>query len=121
MSAIIDILSGVLSGANFGPFVPPSLAYMPVLDKKVGKGTGHFFGAMRIDAFQPADVFKSRMDEWIETFRNSESIEGKPPVLIPGDIEREKEKKIKKEGIQLISQVREDLVNIAQDLGLEFE
>jgi LDH2 family malate/lactate/ureidoglycolate dehydrogenase len=55
MSAIVDIFSAVLSGANFGPFVPPSVAYLPVLDQKVGDGTGHFFGAMRIDAFRPAE------------------------------------------------------------------
>jgi LDH2 family malate/lactate/ureidoglycolate dehydrogenase len=44
LSAIVDIFCAVFSGANFGPFVPPSVAYLPVLEKKVGKGTGHFFG-----------------------------------------------------------------------------
>src|SRR4030066_593740 len=76
LSAIVDIFSSVFSGANFGPFVPPSVAYLPVLDKKVGEGTGHFFGAMRIDAFQEAKVFKSAMDEWILTFRNAKPAGG---------------------------------------------
>ena len=31
LSAIVDIFSAVFSGANFGPFVPPSVAYLPVL------------------------------------------------------------------------------------------
>jgi len=44
LSSIVDIFSAVFSGANFGPFVPPSVAYLPVLEKKVGAGTGHFFG-----------------------------------------------------------------------------
>jgi L-2-hydroxycarboxylate dehydrogenase (NAD+) len=121
LSSIVDIFSAVLSGANFGPFVPPSVAYLPVLDKKVGEGTGHFFGAMRIDAFQPADVFKSKMDEWIDTFRNATSAPGKPKVLIPGDIEREKEIKIKKDGIQLVPAIAKDLKEIADKLGIEFE
>ena len=76
MSAVVDIFSAVLSGANFGPFVPPSVAYLPVLDKKTGEGTGHFFGAMRIDAFRPADEFKAKMDEWIETFKNAKTVTG---------------------------------------------
>ena len=71
LSSIVDIFSAVFSGANFGPFVPPSVAYLPVLETKVGEGTGHFFGAMRIDGFQDAGVFKSSMDKWIETFRNA--------------------------------------------------
>ncbi len=121
MSAVVDIFSAVFSGANFGPFVPPSVAYLPVLDKKVGEGTGHFFGAMRIDAFQPADAFKSKMDEWIETFRNAKSAPGKPKVLIPGDIEREKEEKIRKEGISIIPAIASDLKEIAGKLDVPFE
>ncbi len=121
MSAVVDIFSAVLSGANFGPFVPPSVAYLPVLDKKVGEGTGHFFGAMRIDAFQPASEFKAKMDEWIETFRNAKSAPGKPAVKIPGDIEREKEEIISREGISVIPAVAADLKDIAQALGIEFE
>lgn len=121
MSAVVDIFSAVFSGANFGPFVPPSVAYLPVLDKKVGEGTGHFFGAMRIDAFQPADAFKAKMDEWIETFRNAKSAPGKPKVLIPGDIEREKEEKIMKEGISIIPAIASDLKEIAGKLDVPFE
>jgi LDH2 family malate/lactate/ureidoglycolate dehydrogenase len=121
LSAIVDIFSAVLSGANFGPFVPPSVAYLPVLDKKVGEGTGHFFGAMRIDAFQPASQFKEKMDEWIETFRNAKSAPGKPAVLIPGDIEREKEIILRKEGIKVVPAIAKDLKEIAIELGIEFE
>ena len=121
LSSIVDIFSAVLSGANFGPFVPPSVAYLPVLDKKTGEGTGHFFGAMRIDAFQTKDEFKSKMDEWIDTFRNAKSAPGKPAVLIPGDIEREKEEKIKKEGISIIPAIAQDLKEITDELGIEFE
>jgi len=121
LSAIVDIFSAVFSGANFGPFVPPSVAYLPVLEKKVGEGTGHFFGAMRIDAFQPANEFKLKMDEWIETFRSSKPAEGQERVLIPGDPEREAEERIMKEGIILVPAIRDDLVAIARELNVEFE
>ncbi len=120
LSAVVDIFSAVFSGANFGPFVPPSVAYLPVLDKKVGEGTGHFFGAMRIDAFQPAQHFKEKMDEWILTFRNAKSSPGKPKVLIPGDPERTFEEKVKIEGIAILPAIAKDLKEIASDLGLNF-
>ncbi|MBN1158753.1 MAG: Ldh family oxidoreductase [Bacteroidales bacterium] len=120
LSAVVDILSAVCSGANFGPFVPPSVAYLPVRKEKVGEGTGHFFGAMRIDAFQKADVFKAKMDEWIQTFRNAHPVHGIEKVLIPGDLEREKEQKIRKEGISVLPAIANDLEQIALDLGIDF-
>jgi L-2-hydroxycarboxylate dehydrogenase (NAD+) len=120
LSAIVDILSAVLSGANFGPFCPPSLAFLPVKEEKVGEGTGHFFGAMRIDGFQKPEVFKERMDLWIETFRNAKPAIDCDRVLIPGDIEREKEERISKEGITVIEGVQKEMKEIADELGIDF-
>lgn len=120
MGAIVDIFSAVFSGANFGPFVPPMVAYLPLLDTKVGEGLGHFFGAMRIDAFQEANIFKSRMDKWIETFRKAKPAEGQKCVIIPGDPERESEARIMSSGIELISQVEDDLKKLANKLGIVF-
>ncbi len=120
LSAIVDIFSAVLGGANFGPFVPPSVAYLPLLEEKTGEGTGHFFGAMRIDAFQPAEEFKKMMDKWIDTFRAAKPAEGYDKVLIPGDPEREKEIILKKEGFSIVPAIKDDLKVIAKDLGIDF-
>lgn len=120
MTAVVDIFSALFSGANFGPFVPPSVAYLPVLDRKVGEGTGHFFGAMRIDAFRPAEEFRRSMDEWIQTFRNARTARGQEAVLIPGDPEREAEERGRREGITLVPSVVTDLKAIASELGIEF-
>ena len=120
LSAVVDIFSAVLSGANFGPFCPPSVAYLPVKEEKVGEGTGHFFGAMRIDGFQKPEVFKAQMDKWIETFRAAKPAKGHDRVMIPGDPERANEERIRKEGINVLVPVQEDLKEIAESLGLEF-
>jgi len=120
LSAIVDILSAVLSGANFGPFCPPSLAFLPVKEEKVGEGTGHFFGAMRIDGFQKPEVFKERMDKWIETFRAAKPAKGHDRVLIPGDIERGNEERISKEGINVLVPVQKEIKEIADELGIDF-
>jgi L-2-hydroxycarboxylate dehydrogenase (NAD+) len=121
LSSIVDIFSAVFSGANFGPFVPPSVAYLPVLDKKVGEGTGHFFGAMRIDAFQPAEEFKTKMDDWIRTFRAAKPAKGYHKILIPGDPEREAEERNMRDGIKLVPAIKDDLIGIAGELGIEFK
>ncbi len=121
LGAIVDILSGVLSGANFGPWVPPfATAGFMSATESVGNGTGHFLGAMRIDAFRPAEEFQKDMDKWIQRFRNADSIEGHK-VVIPGDPERELETIRKKEGIPLIDPVIKDLQLLAERFHLTFD
>jgi len=109
LGAIVDIFSGILSGANYGPWVPPFPAYAKMPEEQPGKGIGHFLGAMRIDAFRPAEDFKEHMDKWISRFRSAKTIKGQEKVLIPGDIEREMEIERKKTGIPLHERVVEDL------------
>ncbi|MDR1673119.1 MAG: Ldh family oxidoreductase [Bacteroidales bacterium] len=121
LGATVDILAAVLSGANFGPFVPPMMSYLPLLDEKSGEGWGHFFGAMRVDAFMPVEVFKRRMDKWIEVMRNAPPAKGQQKVLIPGDPERENEERIAREGVTLLPQVIADMRTIAEKTGVAFE
>jgi len=113
LGSIVDILSGVLSGANYGPWVPPFVSFLPVADDLPGKGIGHFFGAMRIDAFRPAADFKQHMDHWIERFKNAQPIAGEERVLIPGDPEREMEQERLINGIPLLDAVVEDIQQLA--------
>jgi L-2-hydroxycarboxylate dehydrogenase (NAD+) len=121
LGAIVDIFSGVLSGANFGPWVPPfATAGFMNAGEQVGKGTGHFLGAMRIDGFRPADEFKADMDKWINRFRSAPAVEGKR-VLIPGDPERVLEAERKANGIDLLDPVVKDLKGLADRFGIAFE
>ena len=118
MTSIVDILSAVLPGANFGPLVVPTLGYLAGEKAGEDKGIGHFFGALRIDAFQTAEEFKKYMDMWIRTFRNAEPVEGEEAVLIPGDPERWSEKQKKNEGIGLPDNVVKRLMDVAGELGI---
>lgn len=114
LSSVVDIFSAVLSGANYGPWVPPFPAYVPMPENMPGKGIGHFFGAMRIDAFRPADDFKQHMDHWIKRFREAVPVHNEQKVLIPGDPEREMETERKLNGIPLLDPVFEDLQKIGE-------
>jgi LDH2 family malate/lactate/ureidoglycolate dehydrogenase len=120
LGSIVDIFSAVLSGASYGPWAPPFPAYVPMPENMPGEGLGHFFGAMRIDAFRPASAFKDHMDNWIKRFRTAKTIEGFDRVLIPGDPEREMELIRKNEGIPVINNVVEDLKILAKSLGVAF-
>lgn len=118
LGSIVDIFSGVLSGASFGPWAPPFPAYVPMPDNMPGEGLGHFLGAMRIDAFRPAQDFKSNMDQWLNRFRNAQPIVGQERVYVAGDIEREMEKQRLEEGIPLVENVVKDLMELADKFTL---
>jgi LDH2 family malate/lactate/ureidoglycolate dehydrogenase len=118
LGSIVDIFSAVLSGGSYGPWAPPFPAYVPMPENMPGKGLGHFFGAMRIDAFRPADEFKTHMDNWISRFRSAQPAPGHEKVLIPGDPEREAEAVRKSEGIPLPDSVVADLTEVAGKLAL---
>ncbi len=120
LGAWVDIFSGVLSGANFGPWVPPFVSFLAPAADPVGEGLGHFFGAMRVDAFRPTDTFKEKMDTWITRFRSAKTIDGQQEVLIPGDPEREMEAIRKGKGIPLNAKVVADLMATGEKLGVAF-
>jgi len=119
LGSIVDIFSGILSGANFGPWVPPFPAYIPMPENQPGKGIGHFFGAMRIDAFRSADDFKKNMDLWIQRFKEAKTIDANQPVVIPGDPERIFTENRLKNGIPLIDEVAKDLSSLAEKFSLK--
>jgi LDH2 family malate/lactate/ureidoglycolate dehydrogenase len=118
LGAVVDIFSAVLSGANYGPWVPPFPAYVPMPTDMPGKGIGHFFGAMRIDAFRNADEFKQHMDHWIRRFRSAKTVAGEEKVLIPGDPEREMEALRMQDGIPLLGAVETDLIALGEKFGI---
>lgn len=120
LGAMVDIFSAVLSGANYGPWVPPFVSFLDPPKNQVGKGIGHFLGAIRVDAFRSADEFKKEMDLWIETFRNAEPAAGQEKVLIPGDPERELTAYRKKYGIPVHEQVVADLKELGKKFEIEF-
>ena len=121
LNVMVDLLCGVLSGANWGPFVPPFPRHLPGPERSVGKGIGHLFGAFRIDGFVDPDSFKRQIVEWIKVFRAAPSVPGTDGPLIPGDPEREAEAVRRREGISLLTSVIEDLRYIAKRSGVPLD
>lgn len=118
LSSVVDILSGVLSGANYGPWVPPFVSFLDPLPDSPGKGIGHFVGAWRVDAFRDTSEFKANMDQWIRRFRNTKPENSDKPVQIPGDNERLERQRREVHGIPLVDAVVKDLEQIAANLHI---
>ena len=120
LAIMVDVLCGVLGGANWGPFTPPFALRQEIPARSVGKGIGHFFGAMRIDGFIEADEFKRQIDDYVRTFRATRPAPGTNGPLIPGDPEREAEQVRSKQGVPLIMPVVEELLVISKKIGIPF-
>jgi LDH2 family malate/lactate/ureidoglycolate dehydrogenase len=120
LGSIVDIFSAVLSGASYGPWAPPFPAYVPIPENMPGEGLGHFLGAMRVDAFRPAQDFKEHMDTWIKRFRSAKPAEGHGEVLIPGDPEREMQIIRRREGIPIVDAVVQDLKKVGSKMEISF-
>jgi len=119
LGSIVDVFSGILSGANFGPWVPPFPAYLPMPLNLPGQGIGHFFGAMRIDAFRTTEAFKADMDQWIHRFKTATPVDGFNSVIIPGEPERQMEKERMENGIELMDSVVDDLTKLGVEFNIE--
>jgi LDH2 family malate/lactate/ureidoglycolate dehydrogenase len=118
LAVMVDVLSAVLSGANWGPFVPPFALRQEIPARSVGKGIGHFFGALRIDAFIEPDEFKKQIDDMVRTLRKTRPAPGTGGPLIPGDPERESEVVRGREGIPLTQPVVDELRDISRRTGI---
>jgi len=116
LDLLVDIFSGVLSGsANTNLLYPKSKEGKPLPSL-----VGHFFGAMRVDFFRPAEEFKRDMDDMIRRLRKSPKAEGCERIYIHGEKEFELEEKYRKEGIPLYFKVYDDLKAIGGEVGVPF-
>lgn len=121
LAIMVDILCGALGGANWGPFAPPFALRQEIPKRSVGKGIGHFFGAMRIDGFIDAEEFKRQIDDYVRVFRATKPAPGTNGPLLPGDPERQAEQVRWKSGVPLILPVIEDLRDISRKTGIPLE
>ncbi|WP_245189476.1 Ldh family oxidoreductase [Lunatimonas salinarum] len=119
IATVVDLLSAVLSGANWGPFaVPFAIKGAPKEAKQVGKGIGHFFGAWDIDGFQDPCIFKQSVDEWIRVMRSTPPLPGASEVLVPGEPEHRAYAIRLRDGIPLDPKVVDSLQRISKVSGV---
>jgi LDH2 family malate/lactate/ureidoglycolate dehydrogenase len=113
IAAMVDMMSGVLTGSGF-----LSAVHSPY--KTAEKSNcGHLMIAMNIDAFQPLGDFNSRMEEYIAEIKAVPTAKGFDEVFYPGEIEANNDVKNRREGLLLPEDTLTDLRRIAKETGLE--
>lgn len=114
LAMLVDIFSGVLSGAATATSVGHPGANMPA-------DVGHFFQAVRIDAIRPEEEFKAHMDAFIQELKNSPKAAGQDRIYIPGEKEFELEAKNLRDGVPLMAEVVEMVRQAGDEIGVPFD
>lgn len=100
LAVVVDIFSGLLAGAAFGPHI--SKMYGD-LDQK--RKLGHYFCAVNPAFFTDADVFLEQMDRMMDELRAVEPAPGFDRVYVPGEIEQLHEERNRENGIAIAKSV----------------
>ena len=116
ISLVVDILSGLLTGAQFGMHVGGPIAE----DISRPSGFGALFGAISIDAFMDTAEFTEKMDMAIRDIRNSERAPGVNRIYVPGEHSTEEAVRRRQEGIPLPDAVIDELVRLGKSVGVSF-
>jgi len=117
LALLVDILAGVLSGAGYADTIYPKGPDGRPLPANVG----HFFGALRVDAFRPLDEFRRTMDDLIRRLRSSPKAEGQDRIYIHGEKEFEAEEERRRNGIPLHPKVVDMLRGFSEEFGVPLE
>jgi LDH2 family malate/lactate/ureidoglycolate dehydrogenase len=107
LAVVVDVLCGILSGAG----------YSSILDADTF-GVGHFFLAMRIDAFRPLAAFQDMLDAMIRDLRAAEPAPGYERVYVHGEKELAAEADRLANGVPLHPAVVESLASLSRELGV---
>jgi LDH2 family malate/lactate/ureidoglycolate dehydrogenase len=117
LALLVDLLSGVLPGAGYADNI-----YLKTAEgKPLPANVGHFFGALKVEAFRPLDEFKATMDDIIRRLKETPKAEGTDRIYIHGEKEYEEAERRAQEGIPLGPKVEADLRSIAQELDVEYD
>ncbi|MBI4547775.1 MAG: Ldh family oxidoreductase [Ignavibacteriae bacterium] len=114
LGLMVEILSGVLTGAALGREVG---SIYNTWDKPVN--TGHVFIAIHIERLLPLNVFLSRVDQLLDWISSTPKQENVDEIRFPGQIRARYAEEYSRSGIPLPQQTALDLENLAQRLGLE--
>ena len=114
LSMFMDIFSGVLSGAKFGPHLGNMWN-----DFVNHQDVGHFFIVIDIQKLTDLDTFKERLGVMVSEIKALPKAEGVSEIFVPGEIERNRKAERKANGIQLSDVVYDELAQLGVQYGVK--
>ncbi len=112
LSMAVDLLSGVLTNAAFGPEVA---AYA---NGQKEANVGHLFILIKADAFLSLESYYARVEMFCQGIKNTEKAEGVNEIYLPGEREQRLEKNLTQNGILLSKELIRELEMIAEEYSI---
>ena len=107
LSVMVDVLTGVLSGGHSSG--------------ELRGGANHFFGALRIDAFGPAERFYDQMDSMKTHYRAAPRLPEAGPLTFAGDPEAAMEADYRANGVPFHPSILDNIRRLCGELGIEYD
>lgn len=115
LGTLMDLMSGVLTGANFGGDVK-SLYF----DHSEPQNVGHLFFAIKPDLFMSLTDFGARMDLFYDRIKELPRAAGCDEIMMPGEPEQRREDLRLRQGTPITGNVIADLTAEGARLGAPF-
>src|SRR2546427_7670089 len=113
LGVMVDILSGVMSGAVYG-----DLFYRSDRQERRVQDVGHCFAAIDPVRFRPLAEFKHDMDDMFDALKGSPTADGQTRIWIAGEPEAETEQTRRRDGIPLAPALVAQCNEMARGLGI---
>jgi LDH2 family malate/lactate/ureidoglycolate dehydrogenase len=112
LALMVEVLSGVLSGAAIGPDVGSMYT-----NAGRPQDVGHFFMLLDIDAFMERRIFLSRIDRTIDRIKACRKRPGVEEILVPGERSYRTAEENRIKGIPLGEETIGELDALSQDVN----
>lgn len=109
IAALMDVLSGVLSGSSFLGAVNGPYHY----DKR--SGCGHVITVYDIEAFLDPGTYEERIEAFVEEIKSQPLAQGTAEIFLPGEIEARTHQRQLKDGIALPADTWDELQVLARE------
>lgn len=116
IALMIDLMAGVLTGANFGGRIPDLYR-----DLTRVQNVGVCIHLVDIAAFQSSDEFLDRIDTLIEEVKNNDKAPNVDEIYLPGEIEANTEKERLQKGIPLEEKTFQMLLDLCNECGIDLK
>lgn len=115
ISLLIEILSSRFTG------MPTGRSIVRKFDDWDNKAfMGHYFQAIDITTFGPAEEFRASMDEYFEELKGQPTAPGVSEILVPGEPELRRKEERQRDGCPVRKEDVELLQKLGEGFGVEF-
>lgn len=114
LSLFMDILCGLLSGAQFGPYLGNMWN-----DFVNPQNLGHIFFALDITKFTDLEAFKDRLEKMAADIKDLPKNPGVEDIFLPGEVELARKKVACEKGIQLSDVIYDELLELGNTYGVK--